>query len=138
MIDTFSSELESTDSIAKLASIQPEGAIVLAAVEDGAQVGIGTAEFIHADRASHPGWYITHVYVDGAHQGKGYGYGLVSELLRHVPKAVPVYLVRPAAGGRVFEGGFGFKPVEGEYKLAGFNPSLTLFVAEEPDPDWQR
>lgn len=137
MIDTYNPHLESLGPIAAFVEKQPETAVVLAAVVDGKQVGISIYDNIGEDHASHPGWYITHVFVHPDHQGEGLGYTLVSEALRRIGKG-PVYLVRPATEGRVFQGGFGFKPVAGEYHLEGFNPSLALFVAKKPDPDWTR
>lgn len=115
---------------------EANGDIVLAAVDgvSGPAVGIGVAHLFDENKTTHPGWYID-ISVQQGRRGIGHGFGLVRELLRRIP-AKPVYLVREADEDRPFKEGFGFVEVTEPYNVKGYNSALTLFVAEEPNPDW--
>lgn len=115
------------------------GAVEVTREQAGRQVARAGYRWLGDDETSHPGWYITKVTVARPSQARGLGFALVKELIEHhlaTNPGEPLYLARLATPGRVFEGGFGFKPVKGEsrYQLA---KGYTIFKADPPDPGWE-
>src|SRR5262245_58717712 len=136
MAQSFDPKQKTLPVIRRIATTNSRVEHLVAAVEDGVQVGIGVGRIITSPSYSHTGPYIYFVYIHQDYRSSGHGFDIVGELCRRFVDDgwEGVFLIRPADEGRVFQGGFGFTPVPN----ATFPETVgnaMLFEAFPPDPD---